>query len=104
MNIKTENKNTDLTKPVLPSDSELKDLIVNFVGTDINPENDEVTVEHIIDVFAEQFPEFLLAIAEENWVNGYTQALNDVEYIRDTVNNEFTNENGKEKIEETEVG
>ena len=41
------------------------------------------TVEQIIEVFADQFPEMLLALAEENWVNGYTQALNDVEYMKD---------------------
>ena len=34
-------------------------------------------MENVIDVFAEQFPEFLLALAEENWINGYTQAITD---------------------------
>ena len=53
---------------------------MNYVGNIKDPEDDVVTVEQVIDVFAEQFPEFLLALAEENWVNGYTQALNDLEY------------------------
>ena len=75
-------KNIDLTKEVEPSESELKNIIVNYVGETLNPEEDEITVEQVINVFAEQFPEFLLAIAEENWVNGYTQALNDLEYAR----------------------
>ena len=70
-------KNPDLLKEVVPTESELKDIIVNYVGNKINPTNDEVTVEDIINVFAEQFPEFLLVLAEENWINGYTQALND---------------------------
>jgi len=70
-------KNPDLLKEVIPTESELKEIIVNYVGKTINPENDEITVEDIVDVFAEQFPEFLLALAEENWVNGYTQALSD---------------------------
>lgn len=74
--MKTEN--TNLLKEVVPSESELKQIIVNYVGQEVDPENDEVTVENIIDIFAEQFPEFLLAVAEENWINGYTQALNDV--------------------------
>ena len=73
--------NQDLNKVIQPEESELKDIIVDFVGNKTNPENNEVTVEHIIEVFAEQFPEFLLVLAEENWVNGYTQALNDVEYM-----------------------
>ena len=70
-----------LTKEVSPSESELKEIIVQYVGEKVNPSNNEVTVENIIEVFSEQFPEFLLALAEENWVNGYTQALKDVEYF-----------------------
>ena len=63
-------------------DTELKSLIVEFVGNKLNPHNDEVTIEHIAEVFSEEFPEFLIALAEENWVNGYTQALNDVDYVK----------------------
>ncbi len=70
-------KNPNLLKEVVPTESELKEIIVNYVGNKINPETDEITVEDIINVFAEQFPEFLLALAEENWINGYTQALAD---------------------------
>tara|TARA_R100001510_G_C7478212_1_gene91388 strand:+ start:264 stop:542 length:279 start_codon:yes stop_codon:yes gene_type:complete len=70
-------KNPNLLKEVIPTESELKEIIVNYVGNKLNPENDEITVEQIINVFAEQFPEFLLAMAEENWINGYTQALAD---------------------------
>ena len=75
-------KNPDLLKEVVPSESELKEVIINYVGNSLNPESDEITVEQIIEVFADQFPEFLLAVAEENWINGYTQALNDVEYVK----------------------
>tara|TARA_Y100001938_G_scaffold150883_1_gene244140 strand:+ start:637 stop:900 length:264 start_codon:yes stop_codon:yes gene_type:complete len=75
-------KNPELLKEIVPTESELKEIIVNYVGNKINPETNQITVENIIDVFAEQFPEFLLAVAEENWINGYTQALNDVQYSR----------------------
>lgn len=63
-------------------DSELKEIIVNYVGNQTNPENDEVTIEHIAEVFSREFPEFLLTLAEENWINGYTQALNDVDFVK----------------------
>ena len=78
-----ENGNINLTKEVVPTESELKEIIVNYVGNQLNPETDSITVEHVIEIFAEQFPEILLVLAEENWVNGYTQALNDVEYMKD---------------------
>ena len=85
-------ENIDLLKEVAPSESELKDIIINFVGEKLSPQSDLVTVGNIIDVFAEQFPEFLLAVAEENWINGYTQALNDLEYCKKSQTTEEDNE------------
>ena len=70
-------KNENLLKEVVPTESELKEIIVNYVGNSLNPDDENITVQQIVEVFAEQFPEFLLAIAEENWINGYTQALSD---------------------------
>tara|TARA_Y100000592_G_C5394748_1_gene280024 strand:+ start:221 stop:508 length:288 start_codon:yes stop_codon:yes gene_type:complete len=90
-----EKENLDLSKEVIPSESELKEIIVNFVGEKVNPENDEVTVENIIDVFADQFPEFLLVVAEENWINGYTQALSDVDFVKNQI------DTSKEKTKNT---
>lgn len=74
-------ENNNLEKLVNKRESKLKELIVDFVGNSKNPEKDEVTVEMIVETFADQFPEFLLAVAEENWVSGYTQALNDVQFV-----------------------
>ena len=71
--------NEDLTKQVIPTESELKEIIVNYVGNNLNPEDDEITVEQIVEVFSSEFPEFLLAVAEENFIRGYHQALTDVE-------------------------
>ena len=61
------------------SDNELKTWLVNYVGEKTEPENEQVTVENIVEVMAADFPEFLMAVAEENWVRGYHQALVDVE-------------------------
>jgi hypothetical protein len=63
------------------SETKLKDLIIDFVGNKLNPENEEVTIHHITEVFTEEFPEFLLVMAEENWINGYTQALTDTDFM-----------------------
>jgi len=76
------------------NDTPLKDLIVDFVGNKVNPENDEVTIDHITEVFSEEFPEFLLKLAEENWINGYTQALNDVDFVK----NEMKKQNVAEEV------
>jgi hypothetical protein len=75
-------KNEDLLKEVIPTESELKEIIVNYVGNSLDPDGENITVEQIVEVFAEQFPEFLLAIAEENWINGYTQALSDSNAVK----------------------
>jgi len=59
--------------------NELQDYIINYVGNEKDPEDEKVTVGMIIDVLAEQFPQLVLCISEENWVRGYQQALADVE-------------------------
>ena len=87
--------NEDLTKQVVPTESELKEIIVNYVGNNLNPDSDEITVEQVVEVFSTEFPEFLLVIAEENWINGYTQALSDVNYVKN--NNELKKLHQKEE-------
>ena len=69
-------ENPDLLKPLIP-DTEMKEWLINHVGKKENPENGEVNVEMIIKVMAEEFPEFLLPIAEENFIRGYQQAMMD---------------------------
>ena len=72
-----EEEKTTLVEVVEP-ENELKTWLVDYVGEKVTPDNDEVTVENIVDVMSSEFPEFLIAIAEENWVRGYRQALDDV--------------------------
>tara|TARA_R100000008_G_C3573107_1_gene163481 strand:+ start:1150 stop:1455 length:306 start_codon:yes stop_codon:yes gene_type:complete len=83
-----EDENPDLLQPVEP-DTEVKNWLVEYVGEKLNPPNDEVTVEMIIQVMAEEFPEFLMPIAEENFIRGYSQALNDVEEGEKLMNKHF---------------
>ena len=73
----SENENPDLQRQVV-ADTELKTWLVDYVGNKKNPENNEVTLEMVIEVIAEDFPEFLLPVAEENFIRGYRQALTDV--------------------------
>ena len=76
MTTKEEIRNGILNKLVI-SDGGLKDLVVDYVGTKLNPENEEVTLEMVIDVLADEFPEVVLAIAEENFLRGYSVGLDD---------------------------
>tara|TARA_R110000824_G_scaffold376097_1_gene567166 strand:- start:33 stop:308 length:276 start_codon:yes stop_codon:yes gene_type:complete len=66
-------------KQNVTQENDLKNFLVNYAGDILSPKNNDVTVEMIIDVVSRDFPEFLMAIAEENWVRGYHQALVDVE-------------------------
>lgn len=73
-----ETKNPELTGP-LNVDSQLKELIVDYVGTSHDlSEGAEVNVAMIVETMSKEFPEFLLVVAEENWIRGYHQALTDV--------------------------
>lgn len=65
-------------KEVVSSDTEIKTWLVEYVGEKVQPENNEVTVEMVVETVAEEFPDFLAVIAEENWVRGYQQAINDI--------------------------
>ena len=56
----------------------LKEWLVEYVGSQHDPDDGDVTVEMIVETMATEFPEFLLALAEENWIRGYHQALSDV--------------------------
>ena len=71
-------ENEDLVVPVV-AETPLKEMIVNYIGERLSPEDGNVTVQMAVDVFAVEFPEFLLAVAEENFLRGYEQALADVE-------------------------
>ena len=77
-------ENPDLLEEV-QTNSELQEWLVEYVGNKFaNPDSTLVNVEMITEVFAKEFPEFLLAVAEENWVRGYHQALEDINDARDT--------------------
>ena len=55
----------------------LKDVLVDYVGT--TSDSEEVTVGMIVETMAEEFPEFLMIVAEENFIRGYQQAIHDVD-------------------------
>ena len=64
---------------IAETDSELKNLIIDYVGNTHNPDDNTVTMEMLVETMAKEFPEFMLAIAEENWIRGYHQGLSDVD-------------------------
>jgi len=77
------NESPDLHLKV-DKENPLKTWLVDYVGEQLNPENDEVNIEMIIEVVAREFPEFLLPIAEENFISGYRQAMIDVKSAEET--------------------
>ena len=70
---------TETLKETVETDTEMKDWLVNYVGEKHDPDSGGVTVEMIVETMATEFPEFLMAVAEENWIRGYHQALDDVD-------------------------
>jgi len=71
-------KNAALKEEV-QKDTVLKEMIVTYVGDKKKPENNQVTLEMVLEVMAQDFPDFVMPIAEENWIRGYQQALADVD-------------------------
>jgi len=68
----------ELLEKEVEADSALKTFIINYVGEKLNPENGLINVEMVIEVLAQDFPDVVLALAEENFIRGYTQGLEDV--------------------------
>ena len=83
-------ENTTLKEKVLP-ENPMKQWLVNYVGetysSALEKHNSEeegemdwdgnVTVEMIVENMSLEFPEFVMALAEENFIRGYDQALQD---------------------------
>ena len=83
-------ENTTLKEKVLP-ENPMKQWLVNYVGETYsmavekhNSEEQEkmewdgnVTVEMIVESMSLEFPEFVMALAEENFIRGYEQAIDD---------------------------
>ena len=85
---------TETLKETVETDTEMKDWLVNYVGERLDPDTGEVTVEMIVETMATEFPEFLMAVAEENWIRGYHQALNDVDVGQKMAQEEALAEDG----------
>ena len=66
-------------RETVEADNELKEWLVNYVGQKHTPEDGNVTVEMIVETLAEEFPEFTMAVAGENFLRGYHQAMCDIE-------------------------
>ena len=94
IDLKEFDKNPSLLETVEPN-NDLKNMLVEYTGNTLDPEDQNVTVEMIIEVMAKEFPEFLLSMAEENWIRGYQQALNDVEIGKSFAEKEIKNEQKK---------
>ncbi len=71
----TELHTNDMLAMVVDPDSELKTMLVKYVGTKFD--NEEVTVNMIVEAMAHEFPEFVYSFAEENFLRGYQLGLDD---------------------------
>lgn len=71
----------DLAGVIVAKDNTLKEILVDYVGNKYATEQDEgefeVTIQMIVDTLAHEFPEFVMIMAEENWIRGYQQGLDD---------------------------
>jgi len=79
-------------KKIVDPENDLKNMLIEYVGEKLEPEDQNVTVEMIVEVMATEFPEFVMALAEENWIRGYQQATHDMELGRKEYEEEFKNQ------------
>jgi len=87
MNLENENLQINIKR-----DTPIKSWLVDYVGKDYESEiiraevetekklewDGSVTVEMIAELMIKEFPELIMALAEENFIRGYMQAMGDV--------------------------
>ena len=83
MSEKTKTEEEAHTNPLLAmpviKDSDLKKYLVEYVGRKMDQE--EVTVNMIAEMLAVEFPDFIYAMAEENYLRGYQTGLDDADRL-----------------------
>ena len=77
-----ETKQDNPLQKVISFDGGLKEKIIEYVGEKTQPDNGEVTLEMVIHCLAEEFPEILLSVAEENFLRGYEVGINDATSLK----------------------
>ena len=78
------NTQDNMAKVVVAPENPLKQMLVNYVGENYSENLEEdtgITVEMITSILALEFPELIILMAEENWVRGYKQGLDDATRI-----------------------
>ena len=88
-------------KQQVESENPMKEWLVGYVGQKLNPEDGNVTVEMIVGSMLEEFPEFLMVVAEENWIRGYHQAQTDVEEGEKEYREQLRKQNENETLTST---
>jgi hypothetical protein len=75
------NTQSELSGVIVSAENPLKQMLLEYVGNKFATEEDkgefEVTVQMIVETLAHEFPEFVMIMAEENWLRGYQQGIND---------------------------
>ena len=75
------NTQSELSGVVVAAENPLKQMLLEYVGNKFATEEDdgefEVTVQMIVETLAHEFPEFVMIMAEENWIRGYQQGIDD---------------------------
>ncbi len=69
--------NKGILDKVVEVGNELQEDLVRHVRDRTN--EDQVTLGQVIGILASEFPELVITIAEENWIRGYKQGLDDAE-------------------------
>ena len=86
----------------IEANTPMKEWLIEYVGQKKTPENNEVTTAMIVEVMTKEFPEFLAAVAEENWIRGYQQAIVDVEEGEKILAKEMERQQKKEEEDAVE--
>jgi len=71
------NEDPLIAVPEVEENAEMKTFLINYTGYKLKPEDGKVNINMIAELLAAEFPEFIYAFAEENFIRGYQVGLED---------------------------
>jgi len=65
----------------------IKEIILEYISSNNSNNSNtipiDITIEMVIDTLSKEFPELLLPIAEENYIRGYHEAMDNLNQVEE---------------------
>ena len=79
----------------------IKEIILEYISSNNSNNSNtipiDITIEMVIDTLSKEFPELLLPIAEENYIRGYHEAMDNLNQVEEEMRKQKKEKKEKKK-------